>query len=116
MIYNPPTYQGLENICFFFYLLPHGFFCELWRNPLVCSLVSGLRDKQARGENVIQTRLLHGKSNSVWQSVSFMIGLQELFKEIDQEKDGEIYLKEVVLYLKALNQNLDTLEVLLCGN
>ena len=30
---------------------------------------------------------------------------QELFKEIDQEKDGEIYLKEVVLFLKALNQN-----------
>ena len=36
---------------------------------------------------------------------------QELFKEIDQEKDGEIYLKEVVLFLKALNQDLETLEV-----
>ena len=34
-----------------------------------------------------------------------------MFKEIDQEKDGEIYLKEVVLFLKALNQNLETLEV-----
>merc|ERR1711953_720208 len=36
---------------------------------------------------------------------------KELFKEIDQEKDGEIYLKEVVLYLKALNQDMETLEV-----
>ena len=34
-----------------------------------------------------------------------------MFKEIDQEKDGEIYLKEVVLYLKALNQDMETLEV-----
>ena len=36
---------------------------------------------------------------------------QELFKEIDQEKDGEIYLKEVVLYLRALNQDMESLEV-----
>ena len=34
-----------------------------------------------------------------------------MFKEIDQEKDGEIYLKEVVLYLKGLNQDMETLEV-----
>ena len=34
-----------------------------------------------------------------------------MFKEIDQEKDGEIYLKEVVLYLKALNQDMETLEL-----
>merc|ERR1711953_1436132 len=36
---------------------------------------------------------------------------KELFKEIDQEKDGEIYLKEVVLYLRALNQDMESLEV-----
>ena len=35
----------------------------------------------------------------------------DLFNEIDQEKDGEIYLKEVVLYLRALNEELDNLEV-----
>ena len=37
--------------------------------------------------------------------------LQELFEEIDQEKDGEIYLKEVVYYLKAMNEELDKIEV-----
>ena len=35
----------------------------------------------------------------------------DLFNEIDQEKDGEIYLKEVVLYLRALNEEIDNLEV-----
>ena len=39
------------------------------------------------------------------------INLQELFEEIDQEKDGEIYLKEVVYYLKAMNEELDKIEV-----
>ena len=37
--------------------------------------------------------------------------LKELFSEIDQEKDGEIYLKEVVLYLRAMNEHLESLEV-----
>ena len=37
--------------------------------------------------------------------------IQELFAEIDQEKDGEIYLKEVVLYLRAMNEHLESLEV-----
>ena len=36
---------------------------------------------------------------------------QELFDEIDQEKDGEIYLKEVVLYLRAMNEQMESLEV-----
>ena len=39
------------------------------------------------------------------------IEFQELFAEIDQEKDGEIYLKEVVLYLRAMNEHLESLEV-----
>merc|ERR1712012_537397 len=29
----------------------------------------------------------------------------------DQEKDGEIYLKEVVCYLRAMNEDIDSLEV-----
>ena len=36
---------------------------------------------------------------------------QELFDEIDQEKDGEIYLKEIVLYLRAMNEQMESLEV-----
>ena len=36
---------------------------------------------------------------------------KELFEEIDQEKDGEIYLKEVVCYLKAMNEEIESLEV-----
>ena len=37
--------------------------------------------------------------------------MKELFDEIDQEKDGEIYLKEVVCYLRAMNEDIDSLEV-----
>ena len=36
---------------------------------------------------------------------------QELFTEIDQEQDGEIYLKEVVMYLRAMNEHMESLEV-----
>ena len=61
----------------------------------------------------------HSKSLSLYFYIIISLPLsslfipvdQELFKEIDQEKDGEIYLKEVVLYLKALNQDMETLEV-----
>ena len=37
--------------------------------------------------------------------------MKELFDEIDQEKDGEIYLKEVVCYLRAMNEDIYSLEV-----
>ena len=30
-----------------------------------------------------------------------------LFEKIDQEDDGEIYLKEVVMFLRAVNEEVD---------
>ena len=33
--------------------------------------------------------------------------LQELFEKIDQEADGEVYLREVVLFLRAVNEDVD---------
>ena len=33
--------------------------------------------------------------------------LQELFAELDTEEDGNVYLKEVIVTLKALNHDLD---------
>ena len=33
--------------------------------------------------------------------------LQEMFEEIDKEEDGEVYYKEVVDYLRSVNQNMD---------
>lgn len=32
---------------------------------------------------------------------------QELFEKIDQEDDGEVYLREVVLFLRAVNDDVD---------
>ena len=36
-----------------------------------------------------------------------MIKLKELFEELDPEDDGAVYLKQVVVTLKALNQDID---------
>ena len=33
--------------------------------------------------------------------------LQEMFSELDTEEDGNVYLKEVIVTLKALNHDLD---------
>jgi predicted RNA-binding protein Jag len=33
--------------------------------------------------------------------------LQEMFDEIDKEEDGEVYYREVVDYLKSVNQDMD---------
>ena len=38
---------------------------------------------------------------------------QELFSKIDLEDDGIVYLKEIVIYLRAMNEDIDTnLEVI----
>ena len=36
--------------------------------------------------------------------------VQKLFESIDQEDDGEVYLKEVVLFLRAVNADIDANE------
>ena len=33
---------------------------------------------------------------------------QELFSKIDLEDDGIVYLKEIVIYLRAMNEDIDT--------
>ena len=33
--------------------------------------------------------------------------LQELFRKIDLEDDGIIYLKEIVIYLRIMNEDID---------
>ena len=33
---------------------------------------------------------------------------QTLFEKIDKEDDGEVYLKEVVMFLKAVNEDIDS--------
>ena len=33
--------------------------------------------------------------------------LQDLFLKIDKEDDGAIYLNEIVLHLRALNEDID---------
>ena len=38
----------------------------------------------------------------------FFFSLQELFEKIDQEDDGEVYLKEVVMFLRAVNEDIDS--------
>ena len=38
---------------------------------------------------------------------------QELFGKIDQEDDGEVYLREVVLFLRAVNEDIDKNEQVL---
>jgi hypothetical protein len=32
---------------------------------------------------------------------------QELFTKIDLEEDGLVYLKEIVVYLRAMNEDID---------
>merc|ERR1711962_1685965 len=32
---------------------------------------------------------------------------KELFEKIDQEADGEVYLRELVLFLRAVNEDID---------
>ena len=39
--------------------------------------------------------------------ISDLLDWQELFSELDTEEDGNIYLKEVIVTLKALNHDLD---------
>ena len=34
--------------------------------------------------------------------------LKELFTKIDLEDDGVVYLKEIVLYLRAMNEDIDS--------
>ena len=46
-----------------------------------------------------------------------LIKWKELFEELDPEDDGAVYLKQVVVTLKALNQDIDanlqvTMEIL----
>ena len=36
---------------------------------------------------------------------------QELFTKIDLEDDGVVYLKEIVLYLRAMNEDIVSLKV-----
>ena len=36
-----------------------------------------------------------------------MFLLQEIFDKIDKEKDGVIYLRELVLYMRAMNEEID---------
>ena len=33
--------------------------------------------------------------------------LQELFQKIDLEDDGIVYLKEIVIYLRIMNEDID---------
>ena len=33
---------------------------------------------------------------------------QELFTKIDLEDDGLVYLREIVLYLRAMNEDIDS--------
>ena len=43
----------------------------------------------------------------------FLTFCQELFSKIDLEDDGIVYLKEIVIYLRAMNEDIDTnLEVI----
>ena len=44
---------------------------------------------------------------------NFFTFCQELFSKIDLEDDGIVYLKEIVIYLRAMNEDIDTnLEVI----
>ena len=38
---------------------------------------------------------------------SFFLIYKDLFTKIDLEDDGVIYLKEIVLYLRAMNDDID---------
>ena len=33
--------------------------------------------------------------------------LQEVFQKIDMEDDGIVYLKEIVIYLRIMNEDID---------
>ena len=33
--------------------------------------------------------------------------MQDLFSKIDKEDDGAIYLKEIAIYLRAMNEDID---------
>ena len=39
------------------------------------------------------------------KNVSFLI--QDLFQKIDLEDDGIVYLREIVIYLRAMNEDID---------
>ena len=36
------------------------------------------------------------------------MGFQEIFKKIYENHDGQVYLKDVVLYLRAANEDVDS--------
>ena len=42
-----------------------------------------------------------------WKLLLIFDSFQQLFEKIDQEDDGEIYLKEVVMFLRAINADVD---------
>lgn len=43
------------------------------------------------------------QERTCWGNVS----VQNLFAEMDEEEDGHVYVKQVVVTLKALNQDID---------
>ena len=51
---------------------------------------------------------LGGGAGCLWVVHSLgMFLLQEIFDKIDKEKDGVIYLRELVLYMRAMNEEID---------
>ena len=44
-----------------------------------------------------------GQERTCWGNVP----VQNLFAEMDEEEDGHVYVKQVVVTLKALNQDID---------
>ena len=51
---------------------------------------------------------LGGGPGCLWVVYSLgMFLLQEIFDKIDKEKDGVIYLRELVLYMRAMNEEID---------
>ena len=52
-------------------------------------------------------------SKKRYNFTNFLAFCQELFSKIDLEDDGIVYLKEIVIYLRAMNEDIDTnLEVI----
>ena len=51
--------------------------------------------------------------SKIFNFSNFFTFCQELFSKIDLEDDGIVYLKEIVIYLRAMNEDIDTnLEVI----